>query len=66
MYPEKDIFDVGGFPVVKGRTLVEALLEQAAAGSPRVLGEQAVDLRTSEEGPVWVTTATGRVIEARR
>lgn len=66
MYPEKDIFDVGGFPVVKGRTLVEALLEQAAAGSPRyVLGEQAVDLRTSEEGPVWVTTATGRVIEAK-
>ena len=30
MYPEKDIFDVGGFPVIKGRDLVVNLIAQAA------------------------------------
>ncbi len=66
MYPEKDIFDVGGFPVVKGRQLVEQLIEQAAAGSPEyLLDEQAVTLTTSEAGPVVVTTAADRTIEAK-
>jgi thioredoxin reductase (NADPH) len=66
MYPEKDIFDVGGFPVVKGRDLVAQLLEQAAAGSPHyLLGEQAVTLETSEAGPVLVGTAAGRTINAK-
>lgn len=66
MYPEKDIFDVGGFPVVKGRDLVTALVDQAAAGQPDYyLGEQALELSTSEAGPVRVTTSTGRVIEAK-
>lgn len=66
MYPEKDIFDVGGFPVIKGRDLVHQLLEQAKAGDPEyLLDEQAVGLETSEEGPAVVTTATGRRIEAK-
>lgn len=66
MYPEKDIFDVAGFPVVKGRELVERLIEQAAAGSPEyLLEEQAIDLQTSEVGPVVVTTAADRTIEAK-
>ena len=44
MYPEKDIFDVAGFPAIKGRVLVEALLEQAAPFEPTyVLGHQAVE-----------------------
>src|SRR5512138_1483942 len=30
MYPEKAIFDVAGFPVIKGRDLVANLVEQAA------------------------------------
>ena len=29
MYPEKQILDVAGFPAVKGRDLVDALVEQA-------------------------------------
>jgi thioredoxin reductase len=37
MYPEKDIFDVGGFPVIKGRDLVVNLIEQAAPFSPQYL-----------------------------
>lgn len=66
MYPEKDIFDVAGFPVVKGRDLVDRLVEQAASGSPEYrLDEQAVTLTTSEDGPVVVTTAAGRTIEAK-
>ena len=44
MYPEKDIFDVAGFPSVRGRILVEQLKEQADQFSPQyVLGEQAAE-----------------------
>ena len=66
MYPEKDIFDVAGFPAIKGRLLVEALVEQAAPFEPTyVLGHQAVTLETSEEGPVTVTTEDGTTVEAK-
>jgi thioredoxin reductase len=42
MYPEKQIFDVGGFPEVKGRDLVDNLLRQAAPFAPEyLLGRQA-------------------------
>ena len=37
MYPEKDIFDVGGLPVVKGRDLVADLVAQAAPFAPQYL-----------------------------
>jgi thioredoxin reductase (NADPH) len=37
LYPEKDIFDVGGIPVVKGRDLVVDLVAQAAAFDPLYL-----------------------------
>ena len=36
MYPEKAILDVAGFPNVKGRDLVEGLVEQAATADPDV------------------------------
>ena len=32
MYPEKAIFDVAGFPAIKGRDLVDQLVAQAAIG----------------------------------
>lgn len=42
MYPEKLIFDVGGFPAIRGRDLVAALVEQAGQYKPRyLLGRQA-------------------------
>ena len=45
MYPEKAIFDVAGFPAVKGRDLVEQLVAQAAPHNPTyLLGHQAVEL----------------------
>ena len=34
MYPEKLIFDVAGFPAVKGRDLVAGLVEQASSARP--------------------------------
>ena len=34
MYPEKQIFDVAGFPSIKGRDLVAGLVEQAATAHP--------------------------------
>ena len=37
MYPEKQILDVAGFPSVKGRTLVDGLVEQAATAKPEYL-----------------------------
>jgi ferredoxin/flavodoxin---NADP+ reductase len=37
MYPEKDIFDVGGLPLVKGRDLVADLVAQAAPFAPLYL-----------------------------
>jgi thioredoxin reductase (NADPH) len=46
MYPEKLIYDVAGFPAVKGRDLVTALLNQAAPFAPTyLLGERALTLR---------------------
>jgi thioredoxin reductase len=66
MYPEKDIFDVAGFPSVRGRELVNDLVKQAEPFAPTyLLGQQAVELATSEDGPVRVTSATGTVIEAK-
>jgi ferredoxin/flavodoxin---NADP+ reductase len=65
MYPEKAIFDVAGFPAIKGRDLVEQLLAQAAPFNPDyVLGEQAVGLERGDGG-FAVTTSGGRRIEAR-
>ena len=34
MYPEKAIFDVAGFPAIRGRDLVEELVKQAAPFDP--------------------------------
>ena len=37
MYPEKMIFDVAGFPAIRGRDLVTNLVEQAAQFNPGYL-----------------------------
>ena len=66
MYPEKEIFDVAGFPSIRGRDLVERLLEQASSADPEYrLDEQATGLVTSDEGPVIIDTAAGARIEAK-
>lgn len=51
MYPEKMIFDVAGFPAVKGRELVEGLVEQAATASPAYfLDRTASSLEHADDG----------------
>jgi thioredoxin reductase len=50
MYPEKQILDVAGFPSVKGRDLVEGLVEQANTAEPEyLLGRTATGLTTTED-----------------
>ncbi len=65
MYPEKSIFDVAGFPDVKGRDLIDGLVTQMKAHSPTVLlNEMALSL-TTDEDYVHVATASGEVIQAK-
>jgi thioredoxin reductase len=65
MYPEKMIFDVAGFPAVKGRDLVADLVEQAAQYDPSyLLGRQARTLTENGDG-YDVGLADGAVVHAR-
>ncbi len=66
MYPEKLIFDVGGFPAIKGRELVEGLVAQAAAFEPLyLLGRQAVGFDRGVDGALHVTADDGTVVTCR-
>ncbi|WP_190818589.1 NAD(P)/FAD-dependent oxidoreductase [Saccharopolyspora pogona] len=51
MYPEKMIFDVAGFPEVRGRDLVAALVKQAGQYDPAyLLGRPAIELSDVDSG----------------
>ncbi|QPP05427.1 NAD(P)/FAD-dependent oxidoreductase [Streptomyces bathyalis] len=68
MYPEKPIFDIAGFPSVRGRELVDNLVEQADRYSPLyLLGRQARSLESvpSGDGPdrFRLTASDGTVID---
>ncbi|MFC4336357.1 NAD(P)/FAD-dependent oxidoreductase [Salininema proteolyticum] len=53
MYPEKMIYDVAGFPEVKGRDLVDNLVRQAAPFDPHyLLGRSARELEHVDGRPV--------------
>jgi thioredoxin reductase (NADPH) len=53
MYPEKAILDVAGFPTIKGRELVEGLVEQASSANPEYFLERTA--RTLRHDEDWVT-----------
>ncbi len=71
MYPEKLLFDVGGFPAIKGRELVSNLVAQAAPFEPMyLLDEQAAKLERipadgAEPDTLQVTASSGRTISAK-
>jgi thioredoxin reductase (NADPH) len=67
MYPEKDILDVAGFPVVKGKELVNGLVEQAASANPTyLLGRTALTLESDNEaGEVRVGLEDGTTVTAK-
>jgi ferredoxin/flavodoxin---NADP+ reductase len=65
MYPEKEIFDIAGFPAVRGRELVDRLLEQARPFGPDyLLGHRAETLERQAE-QFAVTTHRGTRIETK-
>lgn len=67
LYPEKMIYDVAGFPKIRGRELVDALVEQAAAFDPiYLLGHRAETLTRDEEtGVLTVTSHEGAVVHSK-
>jgi thioredoxin reductase len=65
MYPEKQILDVAGFPTIKGRDLVEGLVEQANTAEPDyLLDRTAVGLAEAEDH-VTVTLDDGNEVRAK-
>ncbi len=63
MYPEKAIFDVAGFPTIKGRDLVAKLVEQAGTFNPTyLLGIRAEKLSYLEDGRPCLTLSDGSVL----
>jgi thioredoxin reductase len=53
MYPEKQIYDVAGFPAIRGRDLIDNLLAQAAPFKPNyLLGAEAESLSYEDDLPV--------------
>jgi thioredoxin reductase (NADPH) len=64
MYPEKQIFDIAGFPAISGRQLISNLAEQAARYDPLyLLGQEAQQLdrvaRDGEPDLLVVKTSAG-------
>lgn len=65
MYPEKMIYDVGGFPAVRGRDLVQGLIDQAAPWKPTyLLGRKAETVTENGDGFDVVLDA-GEIVRAR-
>lgn len=66
MYPEKQIYDVAGFPEVSGRELVSRLVAQAEQYAPTyLLGQEAQLHRVTGDGAHVVTTSGGVDVTSR-
>jgi ferredoxin/flavodoxin---NADP+ reductase len=58
LYPEKYIYDVGGFPQITGKALAECLIEQGTQFEPDIrLEEQVQELTREPDGLTLVTDA---------
>jgi thioredoxin reductase (NADPH) len=65
MYPEKQILDVAGFPSVKGRDLVEGLVEQANTAEPEYLLDRTASGLAHGVDDVTVTLDDGTTVTAK-
>src|SRR5260370_664222 len=66
MYPEKPIYDVAGFPAIKGRDLVAGLVAQAARFSPAyLLHPRSLQLDRHGDGTIEISTDKGTTIRAK-
>src|ERR1700674_5998629 len=60
LYPEKDIFDVAGFPKVSGKDLVKGLVDQGLQYKPAVcLGEKVGMMTAKPDKTYELTTQKG-------
>lgn len=60
LYPEKDIYDVAGFPKIKAQKLVDDLTEQAMQFQPTIVLDQAVEqLERLADDSFKLTSSTG-------
>jgi thioredoxin reductase (NADPH) len=64
MYPEKQIFDVAGFPSVKGRDLVEGLVTQAGTADPHYLLDVTASTLSQDDDGVTVGLDDGTQVRA--
>ncbi len=65
MYPEKQILDVAGFPTIKGRDLVEGLVEQANTAEPDYLLDRTAIGLAHTDDDVRVTLDDGTEVCAK-
>jgi ferredoxin/flavodoxin---NADP+ reductase len=65
MYPEKLILDVAGFPAVKGRDLVDGLVEQANTAQPEYLLDRTATGLEHREDDVAITLDDGTTVSGR-
>lgn len=65
MYPEKYLYDIAGFPQIRGRDLVGNLAAQAAQFDMPILLDHQVRTVEGELGDFLVTTAPGARIRTR-
>jgi thioredoxin reductase (NADPH) len=65
LYPEKLILDVAGFPAVKGRELVEQLVEQAGSAKPTYLLDRTANSLTADDEVVTMGLDDGTVVRAK-
>ena len=65
MYPEKQILDVAGFPSVKGRDLVQGLVEQANTAEPEYLLDKTATGLTSTDDDVTITLDDDTTVTAK-
>jgi NADPH-dependent 2,4-dienoyl-CoA reductase/sulfur reductase-like enzyme len=63
LYPEKLIYDIAGFPQVRGRDLVSGLVDQAEKFGPEwLLGHSADGLEHLDGGRLRITTRQGAAV----
>jgi ferredoxin/flavodoxin---NADP+ reductase len=65
LYPEKAILDVAGFPVIKGRELVNALIEQAASAKPTYLLDRTANALAATDDGVVMGLDDGTEVRAK-
>jgi thioredoxin reductase (NADPH) len=65
LYPEKAILDVAGFPVVKGRELVNNLVEQAKSADPTYLLDRTANSLTVGDDGVVMGLDDGTQVHAK-